>query len=341
MSRPLPRRAFTLIELLVALTVIGVLIALLIPAVQGAREAGRRARCLSQLRQIGLAIQAYASTHQAFPPIGPRWFNPIVGSDFVGFRYSPYARMLPELDLAVWFNAINFGPVATVGRSLDANDTVMRSTLAVALCPSDTVAPVPGYGRANYRFCLGPTPRCSSQPGDPLSESGPFTNWLTLRPADFTDGLSHTVGASERLQGDWTRGVFRQGGDYLLSEQTLDVLDGAADRANALCDATDPATNPADSRGGETWFLSGLTFTNYNHCRTPNPKQRECTYGITADSLHDRSMRNGVISATSRHPGGVNVLMMDGSAHFVADAVELNLWRGLATRSGGEVVGLD
>ncbi len=334
-ARPGDSRAgFTLIELLVVLFVIGLLMALLLPAVQGAREAARRAQCVSHLKQIGLALHHYEATHRYFPAINPR--AGLGAEQFAAHYYSPLVRMLRELEQGPLYDAINFEYFPDDGRALLANQTAMTTTVGLFLCPSDARAPVLGYGRVSYRFNVGPTPAIA--PGDhaPGSWDGPFTTHRFYAPADFRDGLAHTVGASERLQGDWTDGPFRRGGDYYLGR--VDVTTAARpDAALAACAALGPNA-PHESRAGESWFFSGFPFACYNHCAPPNPPAADCSFFPFADALHDRILNQGVFSATSAHPGGVNTLRMDGSVQFAANATAPPLWRALATRSGGEVV---
>ena len=318
-------------------SVIGILTALLIPAVQGAREAARRASCANNLRQVGLALQTYLSSAGSFPPVNPGWLNPVLGSQVAVSSYSPLVHLLSELELAPLFNSVNFFAWPVVGAAMDANGTAMKTSVSVFLCPSDAESPVAGYGRVSYRFSLGPTPFHAPVWDDPPSFAGAFTVWKTYRPADFADGLSNTIGVSERLQGDWTRGPYKRGGDYMTSTQPLRVPPPSSDSAVSLCDALPLTATPVDSRGGETWFLSALPFTNYNHCSAPNSLHPDCSFGFSTDSLPDRLLRDGVFAATSYHPGGVNVLSMDGSAHFMRDSVELRTWRTVSTRSGGEV----
>jgi hypothetical protein len=114
------------------------------------------------------------------------------------------------------WGAVVFDLCPVDGAALQQNQTAMKVGLGVCLCPSDRQPPVPGYGRVNYRFSLGPTHRWA--PGAPFPESatGPVTVHYVYTPADFRDGLSNTVGASERLQGNWLKGSFKLGGDYLL-----------------------------------------------------------------------------------------------------------------------------
>jgi prepilin-type processing-associated H-X9-DG protein len=190
----------------------------------------------------------------------------------------------------------------------------------------------------NYRFSLGPTPSIGPDPRDPAAISGAFTYSKTFRPADFADGLSNTIGVSERLQGDWTKGTFRRGGDYLGTSQPSDVSGGPADQAVSFCSSLHEPDSLTDSRGGETWFLSGSTFTLYNHCTTPNSAIHDCAFEFFADTLHGRSLREGVMAATSAHGGSVNGLWMDGSARFVRDSIQLAVWRALGTRSAGEAL---
>ncbi len=329
---------FTIIELLVVIFIIGVLAGLLLPAVQSAREAARRTQCTNNLKQIGIALANYESAHGFFPSINAHSTNEQTISSHL---FSPLARMLSELDQRPLFNAINFSWIPFSSPALWANQTVMDAQISGFLCPSDSPAQrVPGYGRVNYRFCTGPTPWIAPGDNEPFSWSGAFSSHRFYRPADFPDGLSQTVGASERLQGGWTLDRFKAGGDYLLTKtDTIPHITDprAADWAISVCSSA-PMTDPIETEAGQSWFLSGFHFSDYNHCATPNHPWPDCSfYGVLDDDLGWRSVYQGVFSATSRHPGGVNTLTMDGSVHFMANSINISTWRALSTRDRGEV----
>jgi prepilin-type N-terminal cleavage/methylation domain-containing protein/prepilin-type processing-associated H-X9-DG protein len=335
----LRRRGFTLLELLVVLFIIGLLTALLLPAVQSAREASRRLHCANNLRQIGLALHEYLSEQNVFPGVDLK--NRPVAGPFVETTYyfSPIARMLPQLEQSPLFSATNFAlpPFQSVAFNL----TVMQTTLAGVLCPSDTQPPIRGYGRVNYRFSLGPTPIWAAGL-DPVVSSGPFTIQAVYSPADFRDGLSATVGVSERLEGDWIKDRFKLGGDYIYVATAVlpNVAPNLWDPDQAVRYCSDLGlTPPQESRGGESWLLSGLHFTNYNHCATPNLGIPDCSLNSNRqDALLTRINEQGVFKATSYHPGGVNAVLMDGSVRFFTDGVNVRVWRALSTRSAGELV---
>jgi prepilin-type N-terminal cleavage/methylation domain-containing protein/prepilin-type processing-associated H-X9-DG protein len=330
------RVGFTLVECLVVVFVIGLLAAILLPAVHQAREASRRLECVNQLKQVALALQAYAGEHGCFPTVDSVTYQS-------GQRpgppqaYSPLARILCELDQTALYNAFNFSVIPSVGAGPAYNLTAMSVTLGVALCPSDAPPPVSGYGRVNFRFSTGPTPWIGPSPKLPLSLDGPFTVGHFWAPGDFRDGLSNTVGISERLQGGWVKGAFKHGGDYLLVADGLWVVQNA-DQAVSLC-ASAPIDGPTDTRAGESWGLSGFHFTDYNHCATPNPLPNDCALDTHNGSLHSRTLHGGVFSASSGHPGGVNAALMDGSVRFIKNGIALPTWRALSTRSAGEVIG--
>lgn len=335
------RPAFTLIELLVVVFIIALLLGLILPAVQSAREASRRLQCTNNLKQIGLALQSYVAQQNVFPGIDLKT-GTVPGTRFFysTYYFSPVARMLVELDQTPMYNATNFSLPPVQGVLL--NQTVMKSSLANLLCPSDTQPPVPGYGRVNFRFNIGPTALWAAGSYYPLSQAGPFTVHVVYSPADFADGLSATVGVSERLEGDWTKGRFKWGGDYVyLTTATPPGISPALwdpDQAVRYCSGLSLSL-PQESRGGESWLLSGLHFTDYNHCATPNMKVPDCCLNRQyLDSLRDRVKVQGVFKASSSHPGGVNAVLMDGSVRFFTDGINLKVWRAVSTRSGGEVV---
>jgi prepilin-type N-terminal cleavage/methylation domain-containing protein/prepilin-type processing-associated H-X9-DG protein len=334
-------RGFTLTELLVVFFVVSILAGLLLPAVQSAREASRRIQCTNKLKQLGLALQSYVAEQNVFPGVDLHTGGALGDVQFYStYFFSPVARMLPHVDQLPLYNATNFGLPPVEGALF--NQTVMKCGLGVVLCPSDSQPPVSGYGRVNYRFSLGPTPIWAPGSYYPPSQSGPFTVHVVYPPAAFTDGLSTTVGVSERLEGDWIRGSFKWGGDYLylatavqpnLPPQLFDP-----DQAIGFCSGLSLSL-PQESRGGESWLLSGLHFTNYNHCAAPNMKIPDCSLSNSDLSiLLLRINEQGVFKATSYHPGGVNAALMDGSVRFFTDGVDLRVWRAVSTRSGGEVV---
>ncbi|MEW4569816.1 DUF1559 domain-containing protein [Tautonia sp. JC769] len=331
------RPAFTLIELLAVILVIGLLTAIVVPAVQGSREAARRLQCMNHLKQIGLALNHYGSLHGYYPGYLTPTYRRAHGV-VSAHAYSPLARLLAQLDQVPLYDAANFEHETRLPVAEWANRTVMTTTVEVFLCPSDAQPRVPGFGRVNYRFNVGPTPLSAGGPPFPFSQSGPFTAHRFRRPAEFRDGLSNTIGVSERVQGDWTRDVFDPSGDYHLRTGFREVTD--PDGAARLCASLGRGIVPAESRSGESWFLSGYHCTNYNHCQAPNASDPDCAFGgesYRSTLLWDRVRRWGVFTARSRHRGGVNALSMDGSVSFVSNGIALPVWRAKATCSGGEV----
>jgi prepilin-type N-terminal cleavage/methylation domain-containing protein/prepilin-type processing-associated H-X9-DG protein len=331
-----PTTGYTLIELLVVIVVIGILTAIILPAVQSAREAARRAQCTNNLKQIGLATASYASLYGTYPSLAYiSETSPSPGRNFrlVAAHYSPLTQVLPQLEQWALFNTINFMPWADDGYTLHANSTAMTTRVGMFVCPSDATASVPGYGRVNYRFNIGPVTNLAMS-NSPLYNVGAFVIAANFTPADFPDGLSATSGTSERLQGDWRAGTIGRG-DYRLAPREGRYGFEPADKTLAYCQSA--TSDQFESRAGESWFLSGFHTTIFNSANVPNPRFPDCAMDDYTD-LHGGLIHNGVFSASSPHPGGVNVAMMDGSVRFVKDGVTLPVWRALSTRNGGEAV---
>jgi prepilin-type N-terminal cleavage/methylation domain-containing protein/prepilin-type processing-associated H-X9-DG protein len=331
-----PRAGYTLIELMVSLSVLALLTALLLPAVEAAREAARRCQCANNLRQIGLAIQAYHESQNCFPGIDLITGRTSRPPGYYSDRYhSAFARLLPHADQQPLFNSINFDASPVSPEALVANHTAMTTALEVLLCPSDMQPPVLGYARVNYRVSVGPSHYWAPDERVSSSWAGPFTVHRVYTAADFADGLSNTAGVSERMQGDWAKDVFKLGGDYIVTTLSAQSVPGP-DQAIEVC-ARLPDWLPRESRGGESWFLSGLHFTCYSHCAAPNSGVPDCSFGRGTDDLPNRVDQDGVMKASSYHAGVVNVLMMDGRVTRAKDSVDIRVWRAASTRAGGEV----
>lgn len=332
------RRGFTLIETLTVFGIMSVLIALLLPAAQSAREASRRAACENNLRQIGLALHGYSDAQGCFPP-AITTADQGRGHIYFGL-YSPQCRLLAYLDQTPLFHAVNFDvgtwPVdvyyaaptsMSVERNL-LNRTVYHTGLALFLCPSDG-GPLGRTGN-NYRGNAGVGPSFSTWAECPDSGNGILPELGTVRVSQVVDGLSHTVAFSERV-----RGSGRSQGPYDPERDLLKRLGIAntADQIVLACRVAGHNPNPLDgySASGKWWFWTGREQTLYIHAQAPNGSIPDCTYGGIVPAID-------MATARSRHPGGVNALVADGSARFIRESIDQNVWRGLGSRNGRELV---
>ncbi len=328
------RRGFTLIELLVVISIIGLLISMLVPAVQAAREAARRAQCQNNLKQIGIALHAYQAANRSFPL---NWRNDLYSPEgeppgTIARPFSAYTRMLPYLDQQTLHAAINFDIQKHPDRmrpiAFAPNRTAFETRLSVLLCPSDTEeAPTP-FG-CNYRgnYGIGPAPDTTAQTFD--SGNGFYTFLSILGPQSFADGLSHTVAYSERVRGTGGGETVEPSRDFGNLRVLPHCSGRDADFALQCCRLASTRGFPAFRGAGFTWFPGDFECGAYCHAQEPN--------GRIPDAI---SMNEwvGVVTARSYHPGGVNALMADGSVRFAKDTTARAVWRGLGTRNGDELV---
>ena len=299
---------FTLIELLVVIAIIGVLIALLLPAVQMAREAARRAQCKNNLRQIGLALHNYIDAEQSFPCGYISKWNPTdPGKADVGPGWGWAAQLLHYVEQEELYHAINFD------RNIehDENSTSRRRLLSIYLCPSDPLSSrvinvlaedqttvITQVAGANYAGMFG-----TGEVGDALDNgNGTFYRNSKTRPKDLVDGLSRTIVAGERSHNisrvTWTGAV---AGGFL----------GATPRSEGGVVQT-----PADPEPSFIMILGPVGTEDLP--RTPNhPLAHNEDYW-------------------SMHTGGCHMVMGDGSVQFISDHIDSVVYQSLATRAGGE-----
>ena len=329
------RLGVTLIELLVVISMISLLIALLLPAVSAARESARRAACMNNLKQIGLSLQMYLGTNGAFPYYLNRFWKVDVPHDRGALMpFSAHVRLLPYLEQEAIANSINYnleGYNNPFGGGFNvANTTSKNTTVKTFLCPSDGSSFALPAGN-NYRGNIGVGPTWGPTIESPDSGGG-FYDYMTgsLTPSSFHDGLAYTVAYSERLRGSGVQSVGSPERDY----STLFYTDAPlrdADFALGWCRVAAREFGMNVLISGQTWFLERREFTSYCHAQEPN--------GAIPDGLHIEYPTSwGISTARSLHFGGVNALCADGSTRFVVETINRKVWRGLSTRSGGEIV---
>jgi prepilin-type N-terminal cleavage/methylation domain-containing protein len=299
------RRGFTLIELLVVIAIIAILIALLLPAVQQAREAARRTQCKNNLHNIGIALHNYHDFARCFPfAIGG-----------TGNKYSALSQMLPQLDQAPLYARIDFSKAITD----PVNNQAKVVELAVFRCPSDLANPQPTAGGAtNY----SPNKGTSLLWQDPNANGVIYLNSKTSM-RDIIDGSSNTVAFSERNVTDGSNGISTPDADTYLSNANPATQDDAW----RTCQAVD-VTNLANQF---PQFMGAPWIDGKHACQHISPPNaRSCGF---------QPAQKASMTASSRHIGGVHVLLADGSARFTSNSIDLGLWRAIGTRGEGEVVG--
>ena len=349
------RRGFTLIELLVVIAIIAVLIALLLPAVQAAREAGRRAQCVNNLKQIGLALHNYHSTNGSFP-MGSG--SGMLGSPTVGnyqakecwASHGPLLAFIGEMPL---YNACNFN----WSPDEPCNQTVDSTQVKTYLCPSDFRATMQTNGDNGvlttgnncYFASMGPTTdiRASLSNSAPSYATVPTAGLFAFQQSkginQVIDGTSNTIAFAES-----TVGVPGQLARQKLVGLANVSIPAAAIQQNAFnnpagvqsgiaaCTAAWQSGKSPDIQRGDSWQQGGMCMTLFTTVVPPNGQNDAWAYC---------SNGSGAVSnfsnADSYHPGGVNVLMTDGSVKFMKDSITMTVWWALGSIAGGEVISAD
>jgi prepilin-type N-terminal cleavage/methylation domain-containing protein/prepilin-type processing-associated H-X9-DG protein len=307
------RHGFTLVELLVVITIIGILIALLLPAVQAAREAARKMQCGNNVKQVALALHNYHAMHQTFPP-GYRLEQNLWAPNC----WSWCVRIWPYMEQQALFDQIDWSQWSLVAPTTRAMDAVYKTTLSAYLCPSDPTATVPwnrGSYCHDYGTGFGPSERSRiSYAGNfgrgqleaNLRVDGVFHAYRLKGIRDITDGTSNTLLVSEIIPGyecmlrgtqSYMSGpVFMQ--DYGPNDPTPDLTYWCDPRNDVAKDPTNPA--PCLSNGG-TDNMGVVDFYMVRH------------------------------TSRSMHPGGVNAGLCDGSVHSFSNNISLGVWQALGT----------
>jgi len=368
------KRGFTLIELLVVIAIIAVLIALLLPAVQAAREAARRAQCVNNLKQLGLAMHNYISVNDAVPPNSV----PVVQTFSSTARLLPFLEqqaMYNAINFNVGERWQSFGsnvlkaPPFCPGGAGDCADgdvwaginaTVTANQINSLLCPSDTELGNQTkiyfngngqyIGRTSYFPNIGTNPFTTATSGTvngPASfpsystaySSAPY-NMLkaekTVSIATFTDGTSNTVCFAEIVRNDGNPPASSKDGLGMIYSMVNGPFAFAGQlNANQQYAADCQSSTSRNWSWKGDWWISSQSNT-YSHTQTPNRKS--CYYAGTGQP---QVMALNVVTAASRHPGGVNTAFMDGSVKFIKESVNPLTWQAIATPAGGEVVSAD
>ncbi|WP_165227970.1 DUF1559 domain-containing protein [Aquisphaera insulae] len=370
------RRGFTLIELLVVIAIIAVLIALLLPAVQSAREAARRAQCVNNLKQLGLAMHNYISTNETLPPQVQNGGKSVWAAAGLGQPYwDPWpldwtASILPQIEQQALYNALNFNVSSGFNGSDMQNTTVLRAQVASLLCPSENMkqtAQGPGT-RKNYMANVGGPAMISAWNGtfvalkdDENGYAGVYVNFNSGRPVDLAsiiDGTSNTALISESLIGSGlpanqvTIGSTKRKSTYLFPTTINAPPDqgGAAGIASATALVTQCKGLPGNTPGygtlvppnGNIWLAgnpgSCMLWDAYNHFMPPN--SAGC-YNTNDGNTGGYGALQDAFPPSSNHPGGVNIVFADGSVKFIKDTIAIPTWWALGTRNMGEVISSD
>lgn len=317
----------TLVELLVVIAIIGALVSLLLPAVQVARESARRAHCSNNLRQLGIATLNFEAIHKVLPPGSEaRAYPDSPTTPHTFYRWSTLAHLMPfmehgNLHEALDLSAPLYGPNLQV---TPQNAAAVATRVPGFLCPSDHRRSVAtGFGPANYAVCAG----TGSAGGTPFDTDGVFYVNSRTGLQDIIDGTSNTSFASESVLGDGPESLADKD---LVSNPTMYAFVFTAPLTEAGCAAA--LQWNVTQRRGFSWANGEYRCTLYNHYLPPNSPEIDCIGSRLTGDVSQRYAGYGWRTARSNHPGGVNLLMADGSGRFVGNEIETVAWQALSTR---------
>jgi prepilin-type N-terminal cleavage/methylation domain-containing protein/prepilin-type processing-associated H-X9-DG protein len=367
------RAGFTLVELLVVIAIIGILVGLLLPAVQAAREAARRMQCSNGLKQLGLANLNYESAFKALPPRKGGTGGPFIGTNrnnSNGNRLSGFVFLLPYIEQTAMYNMIQAGDatgtfnyaaaqggptVAPGGPAAWTGWTPWNIAPSMLSCPSDgPVFNQPANRQTNnYAFCIGDTITNARDIGD---SRGVFGSQIYTKLGSINDGTSNTIAFSERLKANF-------GITNVVANQIETVLGTATASTNIInspisCYATANgryfvAGRLVKGRFGSLWTDGQAERVSFNTVLPPN--KPSCATDSDGNADSGGGTAGLLIPASSRHTGGVNLAMVDGSVHFTSDGIDAGnlaapastsgpsqygVWGALGTKSGGETASI-
>jgi prepilin-type N-terminal cleavage/methylation domain-containing protein/prepilin-type processing-associated H-X9-DG protein len=339
------RRGFTLIELLVVIAIIGVLVALLLPAVQAAREAGRRAQCTNNLKQIGLALHNYESSNQCFPA-----GNMATGHLNNTFLTNWAISLLPYMEQQPLYNAYNFNTfMGNTGTTFvatncvnenPANSTVNQTRVKAYVCPSDLktdalqlpasgnrpAAPVGNYAPGSYRGMTGAT---TGYNGDAFHDNPLYTQ-STL--GTTTRGVLHVVGGATAIS---STGALTNA-NTMTCETMGSIRDGSS---NTVAVSEYHTRTQNDRRTFWAYAYSGYSLSAaLPFSATFVPDYVKCYELSNKGFIPSDQQHICKRSFASMHSGGLNALKADGSVMFIKNSINTNTWMALATVDGTEVL---
>jgi prepilin-type N-terminal cleavage/methylation domain-containing protein len=352
------QRAFTLVELLVVIAIIGILVALLLPAIQAAREAARRTQCNNNLKQIGVALHNYHDVHKSFVYMkgGTAGYGNTNRLDGNYLRRSGIVSLLPFMEQSALYDHIQAGEPPTVhvgGAAPWSGWTGYNQTIASLRCPSDPGINV-AKGVCSYAFCRGDYLGVDAGTGrDSTDNNGIFAALETYGFRDIVDGTSNTIAFSERVMANF--GINGKASPR-IQEGTLTSVAAITTNPGACLAAAAPIINgthytvwsAVKGKFSSVWCDGQPENVAFHTVLAPNAPS--CTNNNNGNADSDVA----ALTASSYHPGGVHCLLADGAVRFVTNSIDTGnlgvatsrgmpspygVWGALGTRRGGESIG--
>jgi prepilin-type processing-associated H-X9-DG protein len=317
-----------LIELLVVIGIIGVLTALLIPAIQSSRSAASRSSCANNLRQLGIAAHNHESA-RGYLPAGSvaKEFPAEPNAAWTFYRWSALAMLTPYLENTAAYNALDLS-VPLYGSNFEVRPENVESVkiwVAEFMCPADELRQLSDdFAPTSYAACAG----SGASGGSPRDTDGVFFINSQTRIAQIADGASKTSLFSESILGDPRTANHDPQTEYKFSF--------LAPLTDALCSGANQ-WNVSDPRGF-SWVNGEFRCALYNHRMEPNSETPDCMGVTIGGPVQTRYTPYGWRTARSRHPGGVNIMYADGSLRFVTDSIDPAAWQAQSTISGQETL---